>query len=304
MSPPDPADFPFLTFACAAGTRTCKSTTPSLPNGRQAQCRGQAGSSSRSRLRGASLLTRASCAGLGEVPPRDAGTVRGFWRGLSRVDAVWVLGQHPFSFVLVGLALVRRRKVVLGVRQDTIAYFRGRLPNAKWSPALLPVRIWNTGFRGLSRMLKTTVVGDELARSYGRERSRLLPIAVALVRNADVVSNPPDRDWTGRIGLLTVGRVDPEKNPLLLVEAMAELARQRPGGLPPDVGRNRPARAFGAGTSGRGWRQRGHRDARVRAIRSRASRALSECPRICPRVVYRRCPGRLDRGTRKRRAQS
>ena len=157
------------------------------------------------------------------------GTARGFWRGLSRVDAVWVFGPHPFAFLLIGLALVRRRRVVLGVRQDTVAYFRGRLPNARWAPALLPVRFWNAGFRGLARVLKTTVVGDELSRSYGGARSGLLPITVSLVRDADVLATPPIRDWTGRIELLTVGRVDQEKNPLLLVEAMAELARARPG---------------------------------------------------------------------------
>ena len=185
---PDPADFPFLTFACAVGTRLGSTLL---------FCRTEGRAGAEGRL----VLPREvdfeelpyyeSLVRLGQVLRATPGTVRGFWRGLSRVDAVWVFGPHPFAFLLVGLALVRRRKVVLGVRQDTIAYFRGRLPNAKWSPALLPVRIWNTGFRGLARMLKTTVVGDELARSYGRERSRLLPIAVALVRNAMSSPIPP-----------------------------------------------------------------------------------------------------------------
>src|SRR5262245_62014051 len=223
---PDPADFPFLTFACEVGTRLGST----LVFGRK-----EAMSPADGRL----LLPRdVAFQGL---PPYDSllrfdqvlratpGTARGFWRGLSSVDDVWVFGPHPFAFLLIGLALVRRRRVVLGVRQDTVAYFRGRLPNARWAPALLPVRVWNAGFRGLARMLRTTVVGDELSRSYGGERSRLLPIAVSLVRDADVVATPPDRDWTGRIELLTVGRVDQEKNPLLLVETMANLARVRPG---------------------------------------------------------------------------
>jgi glycosyltransferase involved in cell wall biosynthesis len=49
------------------------------------------------------------------------------------------------------------------------------------------------------------------------------------VREADVVSEPPERDWTGVLDLLTVGRIDAEKNPLLLVEALAEVERARPG---------------------------------------------------------------------------
>jgi glycosyltransferase involved in cell wall biosynthesis len=51
----------------------------------------------------------------------------------------------------------------------------------------------------------------------------------SLVRAADVVPEPPDRAWNGELDLLTVGRIDAEKNPLLLVEAVADLERARPG---------------------------------------------------------------------------
>ncbi len=37
----------------------------------------------------------------------------------------------------------------------------------------------------------------------------------------------PQRDWTGPVELLAVGRIDLEKNPLLLVEALARLQRER-----------------------------------------------------------------------------
>jgi glycosyltransferase involved in cell wall biosynthesis len=226
---PDPADFPFLTFACAVGSRF----DSTLLFGRSE--RGTGSGSHRSALllppevAFAELPYYENLLRFDQVLRATPGTVRGFWQGLSSVDAVWVFGPHPFAFLLVGLALLRRRQVVLGVRQDTVAYFRGRLPNPRWKPALLPVRILNAGFRGLARRLKATVVGDELSRSYGGERSGLLPITVALVRNADVVSDPPQRDWAGTIELLTVGRVDQEKNPLLLVEAIARLEREHPG---------------------------------------------------------------------------
>src|SRR6188472_2554141 len=39
----------------------------------------------------------------------------------------------------------------------------------------------------------------------------------------------PANDWSGTIELLTVGRLESEKNPLLLVDALAELERARPG---------------------------------------------------------------------------
>ena len=67
------------------------------------------------------------------------------------------------------------------------------------------------------------------------------------IRDADLVATPPQRDWSGSIELLTVGRIDREKNPLLLVEALARLCAGDPraftltwvgsGPLEPDVRR-------------------------------------------------------------------
>ncbi|MEP6893315.1 MAG: glycosyltransferase, partial [Gaiellaceae bacterium] len=166
---------------------------------------------------------------LDQVLRATPGTAVAFWRGLSRVDAVWIFGPHPFAVLLAVLALLRRKQVVLGVRQDTLAYFRARLPNSRWKPALLAVHTWNAVFRGLARQLKTTVVGAELSRTYGGERSSLLTMTVSLVRDNDVVQNPQARDWAGTIELFTAGRIEPEKNPLLLVEALAKLEQEHPG---------------------------------------------------------------------------
>lgn len=57
----------------------------------------------------------------------------------------------------------------------------------------------------------------------------MLPITVSLVRAADVVAEAPARAWDGPVSLLTVGRLEREKNPLLLVDALAELERTEPG---------------------------------------------------------------------------
>jgi glycosyltransferase involved in cell wall biosynthesis len=224
---PDVADFPFLTFACAVG----RSFDETVLFGRDSP----SGGTEATELLlppGVTMVMLPpyeSLRRLGQVSRATAGTVRGFWRGLSRVDAVWVFGPHPFSFVLVAFALLRRKRVVLGVRQDTHAYFQQRLPSERWKPALLAAKGLDAGFRALARFVRTTVVGEELARRYGGDRRKLLPIGVSLVRDADVVDHPLERDWNGPITLLTVGRIDQEKNPLLLIEALAILQRRRPG---------------------------------------------------------------------------
>ncbi|ONH33193.1 glycosyltransferase family 4 protein [Protofrankia sp. BMG5.30] len=235
------ADQAFLLFTCAVGQhfdrlvlfgRTLRADRPAdhvLPPGTEL----------------VALPYYASLRRLGALARAAAGTVTGMWRGLARVDVVWVLGPNPFAMVLIALALLRRRRVVLGVRQDTPAYFRSRLPGRRWAPALVPVRALDSGYRLLARWLPTTVVGTELARGYGsrrrrsrrrdgppgRERRRpaVLPMTVSLVPARDIAAAVPRRDWTGPVELLAVGRIDREKNPLLLVDALAHLERQRPG---------------------------------------------------------------------------
>jgi glycosyltransferase involved in cell wall biosynthesis len=152
-----------------------------------------------------------------------------FWRGLDDVDTVWAFGPHPFELLLVLLATMRRRRVVLGVRQDTPAYFHSRLPSARWKPVLAGVRALDGLNRLLARRLPATVVGEAAAGRYASRRGRVLAMAPSLVAAADVVPSPPEHDWRGEIGLFTVGRIDAEKNPLLLVEALAALERERPG---------------------------------------------------------------------------
>jgi glycosyltransferase involved in cell wall biosynthesis len=155
------------------------------------------------------------------------GTGRAFWRGVGEVDVVWTFGPHPFELLLVAVARLRGRRVVLGVRQDTPRYFRARLPSRRWKPVLGAVLALDWLHRFLARRIPSTVVGAENARRYpGRAVLAMMP---SLVRAADVVERPAERDWTGEIVLLTVGRIDPEKNPFLLVEALAELERARPG---------------------------------------------------------------------------
>jgi len=156
-------------------------------------------------------------------------TLRALSRELSDLDVVWVLGPHPYGFALIALAMLRGKRVVLGVRQDTIGYYRNRLPSGRWRPVLGGVWTMDSLYRVLARRVKTTVVGQGLARRYGGEHGQVLAMNVSLVRAADVVTFTANRDWSGTIQLLTVGRLEPEKNPLLLVEALALLEARFPG---------------------------------------------------------------------------
>jgi glycosyltransferase involved in cell wall biosynthesis len=223
---PDPADAPFLGFVCEVAEQFESFLVFARIVG---SGEGEVQPLLPPRTGVVRLPDYGSLRRLGSVARAGFGTLVSFWRGLPRVDTVWAFGPHPFQFLLVLLAALRGKRVVLGVRQDTPEYFRARLPSPRWRPVLAAIAAMDAAHRLIARRLPATVVGTANATRYDSPRGRVLAMTPTLVRAADLVSEPPKRDWTGTIDLLTVGRIDPEKNPLLLVEVMAALERARPG---------------------------------------------------------------------------
>lgn len=159
---------------------------------------------------------------------RVATTVfRTFWRTLADVDCVWMLGPHPFAIPFALLAAARRKRVVLGVRQDTVAYVKSRHPTNR--AFHLVARLLDGAFRLLGRRMPVVAVGPQIARHYDGSAA-VLEISVSLVEEADII--PPDealaRDYSGELTALSVGRLEEEKNPLLLAEALRLLVDRDP----------------------------------------------------------------------------
>ncbi len=155
------------------------------------------------------------------------GSLGRFWRALDAVEVVWLLGPHPLAFAFAALARLRRRRVVLGVRQDLPEYVRNRHPGRR--PVQFAAELMERGFRALGRRCGVVVVGPAIAAGYLRSR-RLLEIAVSLV-DADQVVDPATasaRLYEEPLTALSVGRLEEEKNPLLLADALAALRRRDP----------------------------------------------------------------------------
>jgi glycosyltransferase involved in cell wall biosynthesis len=149
-----------------------------------------------------------------------------FWRVLGDVDCVWLLGPHPVALAFALLARVRRKQVVLGVRQDLPAYARSRRPERRWTH--LAADLLDLAYRALAHRFPTVVVGPQLARRY-RAAPRLLALSVSLVERSEIVS-PQDahaRAYEGELRALAVGRLEREKNPLLLADVLARLDGDR-----------------------------------------------------------------------------
>jgi glycosyltransferase involved in cell wall biosynthesis len=148
------------------------------------------------------------------------------WETVLRdVDVVWVLGPQGLALPLALLALVRGKRVVLGVRQDLPAYARSRHPHRRAVHAA--AHVLDGAFRGLGHLVPAIVVGPELAARYAGGRP-VLPLTVSLVSEQEIDASPPERRWDGEFTVISVGRLEEEKNPLLLADVLARLRATDP----------------------------------------------------------------------------
>jgi glycosyltransferase involved in cell wall biosynthesis len=156
------------------------------------------------------------------APLAMLGSLRRFWRVLPDVDVVWLLGPHPLCLAFAALAALRGKRVALGVRQDFPTYVRTRHPGKRL--VHLAGDLLEGSYRLLARRAPTVVVGPDLAANFARAR-RLLPISVSLVRDSDIAdpAEAANRVWNGERTVLSVGRLETEKNPLLLADVLARL---------------------------------------------------------------------------------
>jgi glycosyltransferase involved in cell wall biosynthesis len=152
--------------------------------------------------------------------------VRDWDEVLRRVDAVWVLGPQGLALPFAILALARRKRVVLGVRQDLPAYARSRHPGRRLVHAA--ANLLDGAFRALGRFVPVIVVGPALANRY-RGGAPVLPLTVSLISAKELEAPAPERRWDGdELRAISVGRLEEEKNPLLLADVLAALRTKDP----------------------------------------------------------------------------
>ena len=162
---------------------------------------------------------------LSEVVPALRGmlaSLRPYWRALDELDCVWILGPHPLAFPFALIARLRGRRVVLGVRQDSLEYMRSRHPGSRVRLTLGRLMEWS--FRALARRWQVIVVGPALRKTYASGRA-VQEISVSLIREREIAATDalPERHYDGELRALSVGRLENEKNPLGLADVLSAL---------------------------------------------------------------------------------
>jgi glycosyltransferase involved in cell wall biosynthesis len=157
---------------------------------------------------------------IGAVARSVPGTLARMWRALDDADAVWSLGPYPHAIALALMALIRRRRLVLGVRQDFPAYIRHRHPEKRH--LRLAASALEAAWRTLALLSRVVAVGPDLAQRYRHSRG-VLQATISLITRVDVQAGAraAGRSYEGQmLTLLTVGRLDAEKDPLLLLDVL------------------------------------------------------------------------------------
>jgi glycosyltransferase involved in cell wall biosynthesis len=150
--------------------------------------------------------------------------LRSIWAAAGDVDVLWSLGPHPLSIPVAVAGRMRGRRVVLGVRQHFPDYVRHRLPGRRWRPAVAAAVALESTFRILARRRPVIAVGDDLAGRYRAARADVFELGVTLIRAGDVAADihPPIASGAP-VELLSVGRLDAEKAPHLLIDMLEQL---------------------------------------------------------------------------------
>jgi glycosyltransferase involved in cell wall biosynthesis len=142
---------------------------------------------------------------------------------LDRLDAVWLFAPNPLALEFARVARKRGVPVALAIRQDFPQYIHHRYPRRP--DALVAATALEHAFRRLARTCPTIVVGDELERTFTRTGAQVLSVGLSQIASSDIVpvEDAVARSWDGNRRVLSVGRLEPEKNPALLPEVLARL---------------------------------------------------------------------------------
>ena len=145
---------------------------------------------------------------------------------LSHCDAVLLFGPHPLSTLFGFQAKLARRPIFVGVRENLIAYLSHRVPDRKARLAAHAAKTLEAVHLYLGRSGGAIVVGDEMAKRYSAVlRDSVLETGISLVQPADFRPREEldTQVWPGSRQIVVVERIDPDKNPLILLEVAERL---------------------------------------------------------------------------------
>lgn len=138
-------------------------------------------------------------------------------------DLVWLHAPHPVSLVFAFVCRQLHKPFFLFVRQNFRDYVVNRsLGRTAWARGALAALL-ERAFLLMSYRILTLTVGKEMYEIYRKTGQYVYETAVSLIHDSDIDSVSGKSKDDGVFRLITVGRLDPEKGMIHLIEAVGEL---------------------------------------------------------------------------------
>ena len=149
-------------------------------------------------------------------------------KNIDQWDVVWLEAPHPIGIMTAWLCQRRHKPFFFLVRENLHERVRHRTRGAKRTVSLFMVQLLERFSQKLSRGALTFTVGQEMLRRYQRKHCPVAPVIISLISEQDVLLDIPQKPGTleGPIRLLWVGRLDPEKGLMYLIEAVDRLVHR------------------------------------------------------------------------------
>lgn len=141
---------------------------------------------------------------------------------IHRWDIVWLHAPHPVGLLLACMCKRLHKPFFLFIRQNLRVYVAHRNRGARRRLAALAAAFLECIFGLLFRKTLTLAVGKDLFAIQKRRRKWVYPVEVSLVSEKDIVRKVRNRipEKRGHCRLLYVGRLDPEKGVVHLIQAL------------------------------------------------------------------------------------
>lgn len=167
--------------------------------------------------------------------------VRTTWAAVGASDAVLLGVPNPWSLLLWVISRLRRRPVILLVRQNLAARVRLRLSGLKGTFAVAAVNAIERAFMRIARTTLTFTVGEDMRRRYARPGAPVYSVLTSLLDGEALARTPRALPPPGEPRrLVWVGRFHPDKGLDVLLDAFQEVSRQIPEPLQLDLVGNGP----------------------------------------------------------------
>ncbi|MDA8037641.1 MAG: glycosyltransferase [Actinomycetota bacterium] len=149
---------------------------------------------------------------------------------LAGLDAVLLFGPHPLSDLFGLRARLSRVPAIVGVREDLREYLFHRTDGWKQRVARPLAGVLEGFHKAVSFRTAAIVVGDDMSARYTSPFRAVLTTGISLLKPGDVVplEEAVHRPWPGSHVIAEVGRLDPEKNSMMLIDLGEELRKLGP----------------------------------------------------------------------------